>query len=164
MAELYQVVDEGDNITGYKTLAEINASKELYRISALWLTNSIKEILIAKRALTKSHDPGVWESAVAGTVEKNETYESNIYKEAEEEIGLTGVEFKKGPKQRMHVFPSFCQWFTATLDQPAEEFVLQKEEVDAVKWISREELIKDATANPQNYVPSILDIVALFEA
>ncbi len=30
----------------------------------------------------------MWGSAVAGTVEKGEDYESNIYKETEEEIGL----------------------------------------------------------------------------
>ena len=34
--------------------------------------------------------PEVWGPAVSGTNEEGETYDSNIIKEAQEEIGLTG--------------------------------------------------------------------------
>ena len=64
-------------------------------------------MLIAPRVLTNDKDPGKWGPAAGGTLEISETYESNAYKEAEEEIGLTGVEFILGPKMKFTTPSSF---------------------------------------------------------
>lgn len=84
------IVNENDEIIGHKLREEVDPKNDIYRVSALWVTNSAGDVLIAQRKLTKKHAPGKWEPAVAGTVEKGETDESNIYKEAQEEIGLSG--------------------------------------------------------------------------
>lgn len=161
MVKLYQVVDENDEIIGFKKREDIDFVNDIYRIGALWLTNSKGEILIAQRLLTKDKDPGKWGPAAAGTLEKGETYESNIYKEAEEEIGLTGVDFKLGPKQRFKVRESFCQWFIGTVDKDIKDFVLQADEVEAIKWVSKDWLIGDVKSNPDDYVPSMLSVIEL---
>ncbi len=162
MVTLYQVVNESDEVIGLKPRNEIDFKKDIYRIAALWLTNNSDEILIAQRLLTKDKDPGKWGPAAAGTLEKNETYETNIYKEAEEEIGLRGIPFIKGPKQRFHVRESFCQWFTGVCNWPEKDFIPQETEVEQVKWVSREWLEDDLKHNPDNYVPSMLSILELF--
>jgi len=100
MQDLYQIVDDQDNLIGAKPRNEIDFKNDYYRISGLWLTNSKGQILIAQRLLTKDKDPGKWGPAAAGTLEVGETYESNAYKEADEEIGLTGVKFTQGPKMK----------------------------------------------------------------
>jgi NADH pyrophosphatase NudC (nudix superfamily) len=41
---------------------------------------------LTQRAATKKNDPDKRTSAVAGTVEKGETFETNIIKETQEEI------------------------------------------------------------------------------
>jgi isopentenyl-diphosphate delta-isomerase len=163
MTKLYQVVNDQDEIIGYKNREDIDAKKDIYRIAALWLTNSESKVLIAQRVLTKDKDPGKWGPAAAGTLEKDETYESNIYKEAEEEIGLTDVTFTPGPKQRFYEpRHAFCQWFVGVCDKDSKEFKLQEEEVEQVSWVDYGELAKDVKSNPEKYTPSMPLILTIF--
>jgi isopentenyldiphosphate isomerase len=163
MTKLYQVVNEKDEVIGHKQREEIDWEKDIYRIAALWLTNSKGEILIAQRVHTKDKDPGKWGPAAAGTLEKDETYESNIYKEAEEEIGLTGISLSKGPQQRFHEpRQAFCQWFTGVSDKRPDEFTLQADEVEKVRWINPKELKDDVADHPDKYVPSMASVLGLF--
>ena len=80
------IVDENDNPIGLKYREDIDYSKDTYRCTGIWITNSNDEVLIAQRKFTKDKDPGKWGPAVAGTIEEGETYESNAYKEMKEEI------------------------------------------------------------------------------
>ncbi|MEO6761633.1 MAG: NUDIX domain-containing protein [Candidatus Saccharimonadales bacterium] len=148
-----QIVNNDDEFIGLVDRLEADYSKIIYRVSGLWLTNSLGEVLMAQRKFTKRSDPGAWGPAVAGTLDEGETYESNIYKEAEEEIGLTGVKFDLGPKIRVTEPRNyFCQWFTVNLDRPASEFKLQEDEVEAVRWISKGDLVQDITEHPEKYI------------
>ena len=154
MSDLIQIVDEGDQLIAHKNRAEVDYEHDIYRVAALWLTNSRNEVLIAQRKLTKDKDPGKWGPAVAGTVDEGEEYESNIIKETEEEIGITGLSLDLGPKQFItEPRKYFLQWFLAESDLPEESFTPQESEVEKVKWINVGELIKDVTQNPQQYVP-----------
>src|SRR5579883_3197132 len=90
------IVDEHDKLISTKAREAIQPS-DIYRVAALWLTNPAGDVLLAQRKWTKKHDPGKWGPAVAGTVNSSETYGTNIYKEAQEEIGLAGAPFARGP-------------------------------------------------------------------
>src|SRR3989344_2570418 len=117
MSEKTIIVDEHDNPIGLKDREDIT-SEDIYRVSLLWITNSKGEILLARRAYTKSHDPGKWGPAVAGTVEEGETYESNIIKEAEEELGLTNLKLVSGARLRKRTnYNYFVQQFSIVLDK-----------------------------------------------
>ncbi len=156
------VVDENDNVIGSKSRNEIDYSKDIYRVSCLWVTNPKGEVLLAQRKHTKSHDPGKWSGAVAGTVEQSETYESNIYKEAEEEIGLTGFTFTLGPKQFVsHSKKFFVQWYFCVVDKPVEWFKIQENEVEKIKWIDRNVLVQEMAENRGDYIESMPSIVEL---
>ena len=111
------IVDEDDNVIGHKERGLVGRG-DIYRVSALWITNSKGKILLARRALTKSHDPGKWGPAVAGTVEEGEDYRDNIVKEAGEEIGLRNIKPQTGPKIRIfgeHNY--FDQWYLLKIDK-----------------------------------------------
>ncbi len=156
------VVNQNDEIIDYKFDEDL-LSTDIYRVSALWLTNSKGETLLAQRAFSKSHDPGKWGPAVAGTVEEGETYKQNIVKEIEEEIGLTGIKLKLGPKlERKAKYHYFVQWFFATVDKSAESFKIQKSEVERVKWFSKKELINELKENPEKFLSSTKEYVKLF--
>jgi len=153
------IVDDDDNIIGHKQRGKITPT-DIYRVSALWIQNSEGDILLAKRAYTKRHHPGKWGPAVAGTNDMGETYRSNIIKEAEEEIGLTGHNFKKFHKVRFkgkHNF--FCQWYFAIIDKKLSEFKLQEEEVAEIRWFKKDELIADLKNNPDELLYSIKDFI-----
>ena len=162
MVKMYQVVNDDDEIIGHKRREDIDWKKDIYRIGAVWLTNSKGEVLLAQRLLTKDKDPGKWGPAAAGTLEEGENYESNAYKEAEEEIGLSGVRFEKGPKQRFYEpRQAFCQWYLGICDKAAEEFTIQEDEVEQVAWVNIDELKKDLQKYPDKYVPSLASILAI---
>jgi isopentenyldiphosphate isomerase len=160
------IVDEEDTPISLKFRNEIDYSVDNYRWSSIWITNSKGEVLMAQRKLSRDKDPGIWGPAVSGTVEEGETYESNAYKEAEEELGLTGINLDLGPKERMTVpRKSFGQWFVCKVDKSANEFTPQEDEVEQIAWIAKEELLIDVKNNPNKYTPIVkkaIDSLILF--
>ncbi len=149
------VVDKKDHIIGYKNRKDVTTS-DIYRVSALWLINDRGEFLIAQRAFTKKHDPGKWGPAVAGTVEKGETYTQNIIKEALEEIGLQGLVLKKGPKFFRHShWKYFTQWYIGiVVGRPKIRF--QKKEVAAVQWLTYKEFLRLYQKDPDQFLRRML--------
>lgn len=149
------IVNDQDEITGHKERGTL-AKEDIYRVSALWVTNLNGDILLAQRKFTKKHDPGKWGPAVAGTVDEGETYDENIVKEAEEEIGLAGIKPALGPKRRVsEEYNYFCQWYALTVDKSAEDLTIQDEEVEQVKWFTRNELERELQDHPENYLDSL---------
>jgi isopentenyl-diphosphate delta-isomerase len=158
------ILDEQDNIIGYKDYEAGLELNDVNRVSTLWITNSKDEVLLARRAYNKSHDPGKWGTAVAGTVEKDETFESNIIKEASEELGLTGIKFEVGSKlyRVTNKYNYFVQRYFLKIDKPINEFKIQKDEVAEVKWFSKEDLKRELTENPNEFLDSIKNFLANF--
>lgn len=149
------VVNDQDEIIGHKERGTL-VKEDIYRVAALWVTNSHGSILLAQRQLGKRHDPGKWGPAVAGTVDEGETYDSNIVKEAEEEIGLQDIKASLGPKRHVSdEYNYFCQWYTLVIDKPVEDFVIQEEEVEQVKWFTRTELEKELREHPDKYLKGL---------
>jgi isopentenyldiphosphate isomerase len=149
------IVDSHDQPIGVKKRSLVTYD-DIYRVSGLWLTNLKGDILLAQRGLHKKNDPGKWGPAVSGTVEASETYESNIYKEAAEEIGLHGVSFAIGPKifvnDGQHRF--FIQTFSATVDLPLAAFTPEPIQVAQLAWFPRSQLLRELKAEPAKFVPS----------
>lgn len=153
------VVDENDNIIRLKERNEIT-NKDIYRVSVLWVRNSKDQVLIAQRALNKSHDPGKWQPAVAGTVEEGESYEENIIKESKEELGLnlTTRDIILGPKLFLRDASGwlfFCQLFIHTTSRDIDDFNLQRDEVIRVQWIEKSELDRKLRETPKDFVDSL---------
>ncbi|MCK5491238.1 MAG: NUDIX domain-containing protein [Candidatus Pacebacteria bacterium] len=158
------IVDKNDKVIGLKDWEDLK-NKDIYRVSALWIENSKGEVLLARRALSKSHDPNRWGPAVAGTLEEGETYDINIVKEAEEEIGLKNVKFQKGQKSKIMLVGRlryFLQWYTVKMNQPLEKFKIQEREVAEVKWFSKEEIKKKIEENPDDFINSGKQWIGLF--
>jgi len=111
--------------------------------------------------MNKDKDPGKWGPAVAGTIEEGETYETNIYKEASEEIGLENVQFTSGPKILTHGSRrQWIQWYFVTLNRDIDSFKLQADEVDELVWIGVEDLMNDLESYPDKYIPSMQNIMS----
>lgn len=149
------IVDENDNVIEYRQRDKIEANS-IYRVSSLWVTDTDGNILLARRALTKQHDPGKWGPAVAGTVEEGETYEENITKEAEEELGLKNIRPIAGIKKlRKTKWNYFVQEFLLTLPLGYNHFKILEDEVAEVKWFSKEELKRELEQNPDDFLKGI---------
>ena len=151
------IVDKNDKPIGLKGYKEL-VYEDIYRVSALWLTDkSTSDCLITQRKWSKHHDPGKWMAAASGTLDEGETYEQNMIKEIEEEIGLTKLNLTEGPKEFVddgkHKY--FVQWFSAQVDKDEVDIRIQEEEVETYSWIKQDELVRDVAKNPDKYVPSM---------
>ena len=149
------VVDKDDNPIGLKSYKELRY-EDIYRVSALWLTDlDEKYTIVTQRKHTKHNDPGKWMMAVSGTVEEGENYEKNMAIEIEEEIGLKDVQFVKRDKifadDGNHRF--FVQYFSGKVDRHKVNIVIQEEEVEQYKWIKIDELIYWVKESPEDFVP-----------
>jgi len=154
------IVDQEDQPIEHKTRDQIVSGKDIYRVSVLWITNKQGEVLLSQRSLTDSRDPGKWHPAVAGTVEKGETYLTNILKKAREELGLDNIDPAIGPKIEIkgkHHF--FAQIFTWQTEKLAQEFAINREEINEVAWLDRLKLIDNLQMEPNKYVKALPRIV-----
>ena len=157
------IVNEDDEIINHKNRSELKDG-DIYRVSALWITNSRGEILLAKRCRTNHHHhPGKWMPAVAGTVEEGETYEENIIKETEEELGLKNIKPLLGPKTKTdNEFHHFTQWYTLKIDRELSEFKIQEDEVGEIKWFPPDKLKKELLKHPEKFLPTMKKYFELF--
>ncbi|PIR06521.1 MAG: hypothetical protein COV55_03225 [Candidatus Komeilibacteria bacterium CG11_big_fil_rev_8_21_14_0_20_36_20] len=163
MSKQIIIVDKSDKIIGYRSSQGMNA-KDIYRVSALWLTNSKGDILLARRALNKKHHPYKWGPAVVGTLEKGEDYDSNIVKEAEEEIGLKDIKFNKGPKKfNLSDYIHYTQWYTAVVDKDSEDFIIEPKEVAGVRWFTKKEIEEKLINEPDFFIPNLQHYFKLFK-
>lgn len=157
------IVDKDDNVIQTVDRSDFNSATDIYRVSGLWVTNGQGEVLLAQRSFSKTNGAGQWGPAVAGTVEEGETYLSNIIKETEEEIGVIDIQFTEGPK----VFwdgsrKFFCQWYSAIIDKPADEFSVSKDEVEQVAWVGLDTLNNELESNPDKYIPSMKNVPEIY--
>ncbi len=156
------IVNEQDEVIAHKE-REKKMPEDIYRITHVWVFNKNKEFLIAKRQATKKVSPNRWGPGVSGTLEEGETYESNAVKETEEEIGLKNISLT--PYKKIYYENSngkrFCFIYVASINMPAGEFVLQKEEVSEVKWINIDELVKWYKKSPDDFIPSVGHTIVL---
>jgi len=158
------IVNEKDEIIGHKTRGTLD-KKDIYRVSALWITNSKNEFLLARRHHTKTHHPRKWGPAVAGTVDEGESYEDNIIKEAEEELGLREIKPELGPKTDTNgEYNHFTQWYFLVINKEIKDFIIQEDEVEEIKWFSLEELENQLEVNSEEFLPKMKNYFELFKS
>ena len=149
--EYSQIFYRNDKVIGKKLRSGITKD-DIYRVSSLWVFNQNRELLIAQRPVWKKNDPGKWSESAVGTLEIGETYQSNLVKEAKEELGLdlnenklvfVGKEFFESPKNKL-----FGAMYSVILPN-TPKLDLNSHEVPNVEWISNDKL-KDELSEVDN--------------
>lgn len=157
------IVNEQDEVIEHKDRTDVDPAVDIVRSASLWITNSNGDILLAQRKFTKRNNPGKWSEAVGGTVEDDDSYESTMLREAEEEIGITVTQYELGPKQYIDS-PSkyFVQWYKTVIDLPIEAFHAQEEELEQLAWIPEAQFVKELQNTPDKYIDEMQEIARLF--
>lgn len=152
--EYYIIVDENDNEVGYKKRQSLD-TKDIARVSALWIENDDEEVLIAKRPYTKKRDAGKWGPAVANLLKKDETYKQAIIKAADEEIGLKDIEPVEAEKMLIEGYNTFfCKWYKLISNKEIKDFKINEKEVEQLKWIGKKKLMEQNKNNKFMFVQS----------
>ncbi len=153
--ELIDIYDENNEYLGYSlNRDEVHEKNLWHRHVSSWIMNEEGNILLQQRSFTKKKNPGKW-AKTGGHVDSGESPISAIKREVFEEIGLKvndsnlkEIEIFKSINPNEHYISYGYIIFTKLKE---EEFVLQKEEVEKVKYYKIEDLERIKKENDSNY-------------
>lgn len=154
--ELFDVVDENDEVVGQATRAEVHARGLLHRAVHVFAINGRGELLLQQRSRLKDVHPGVWDSSVSGHLDAGEGYREAAVREMAEEMGIEGVE----PKEVGRIAPS-----EATGWEHVRLYMVRWEgrpsfpcaEVESVLWLGAEEIDAWIAASPGDFATGFLE-------
>lgn len=152
--ELVDIVDENNELTGQVEDRWVAYDKGLWRRTvSCWIMNEKGEILLQKRAHDKRRNPGKW-AKTGGQVDSGETVEEAIFREVKEEIGI------EIPNEQIKVLDihksddknrRFAYNFIFIVNYKIEDYVLQKEEVEEVRYFTIEDMENARKNNDINF-------------
>ncbi|MES2996206.1 MAG: 16S rRNA (adenine(1518)-N(6)/adenine(1519)-N(6))-dimethyltransferase RsmA [Verrucomicrobiota bacterium] len=90
--EIFDVVDENDEVTGQAARGEVHADGWKHRAVHVFAFNKRGQILLQQRSHLKDMHPDVWDSSVAGHLDAGEDYEAAAIRELDEEMGIIASE------------------------------------------------------------------------
>ncbi|MBI4383646.1 MAG: NUDIX domain-containing protein [Nitrospinae bacterium] len=86
--EVFDVVDENDNVIGRAARGEVHRKSLLHRSVHILVFNAAGDLFLQKRAMTKDRNPGLWDSSAAGHVNSREDYFPGACRELREELSI----------------------------------------------------------------------------
>lgn len=89
--EILDVVDAHDEIVGQARRAEVYARGLLHRCVFIQARNARGEVFVHRRTASKLVFPSMYDMFVGGVVGAGETYDDAALREAEEELGVSGL-------------------------------------------------------------------------
>lgn len=146
MEEIIYVVDEKDQFVRKATRTEVEENALLHRTSRVIILNNENKFLLQKRSSKKSMYPSYWDIGMAGTVIEGDSYVETAIRELKEELGIYGI----SNIQMMHSFTFKIRYNSNDINAHYKVYELiyygkikiQEEEIDEVKYLTEEEVIK----------------------
>lgn len=164
--EFIDIYDENNNPLGYKLERKIVHEKNLWhRHASCWIMNEKGEILLQQRSYNKKKNPGCF-SKTGGHVSSGETPYEAIKREVLEEIGL---QISDDKIIEIDIFKSnnnehyFSYGYIVFTNLKENEFILQKEEVESVKYFTIEQLEEYKRLNDVNFTFNKWNTESFFE-
>ena len=151
MDEMVDILDEFDGqITG-NTLLKNEAHKTGVwhgAIHIIIVDKASNKTLIQKRAAGKQLYPNMWDIAVGGHIAAGETAVNAARRELQEELGISAddyeIKFVERIREKLSnsgiVNREYVSIFIIYDDIDINDLVLQENEVDSIKWCTKEEL------------------------
>ena len=124
---------------------------DYHLVADMWIMNSQRQVLIQKRSYNKETAPGKW-SCTGGSVVAGEDTYTAMRREVEEELGVAPDLQNTRLAFSCHGKNSIKDVYLIRQDIADTAFVLQKEEVLQVRWVSLPEL-KALTAREEIFHP-----------
>lgn len=138
--EIFDVVNERDEVIDHRPRSEVHRLKLLHRAVHVLVFNARGQLLLQKRSMRKDCFPGTWDSSASGHLDRGESYDACAVRELREEIGLV---LQTTPTRlfKIAACPETGQEFVWVYRCESEgPFEFQAEEVDRGDWFSPQEI------------------------
>ena len=86
--EIFDIVNEQDEVIGSAPRSEVHARKLWHRAVHVLVFNARGEVFLQKRSMLKDTAKGKWDSSTSGHLDSGEDYDTCAVRELREEIGL----------------------------------------------------------------------------
>lgn len=162
--EIFDVVNERDEVTGQRTRGEVHRLGLLHRAVHVLVFNRAGEVFLQKRSMTKDCSPGLWDSSASGHLEAGEDWDDCAVREMAEELGVASPRppdflFKEGagPETGME----FIKVYRAAHEGP---FELHPGEIETGGWFAPTEVDARTSDSPGEFAPAFVLLWKRFRA
>jgi isopentenyl-diphosphate Delta-isomerase len=155
MEEIFDVVDDRDQVIGQETRKRVHLQHLKHRAVHILLFNQQGDVFLQKRSELKDQYPNCWDSSCSGHVDSGETYFEAANRELGEELGLLdfgrNLKFLLKVAARKETGQEFVSLYIGTNEGP---FELNFKEISEGRFFSRESLEKMLRENPLVFAPA----------
>ena len=156
--EIFDVVNERDEVIGQATRQEVHRKGLKHRATHVLVFNSRGKVFLQKRSARKDRQPGLWDSSASGHLESGEDYDACAVRELREELGLelnAGLErlfkLEAGPEtDQEHVWVYRCE-----AEGP---FQLNPDEIESGGWFERRQVTQWMAERPGEFASALMVI------
>ena len=158
------LVDGQDREIGFaEKLAAHRDGGRLHRAFSIVLFGPGGEILLQRRATAKYHFGGLWTNACCGHPRRGEALADAAHRRLREELGVTsslrrvfGFVYTAEDPQSGLTEREFDHVFVGVLrEEPRPDAA----EIDELRWIRGDELIRDVASHPEHYTPWFAELL-----
>lgn len=161
--EMFDVVDEQDNVVGQQTRDKVHREDLLHRAVHIFVFNKHRELFLQKRSRLKDRHPGVWDSSAAGHLNAGEGYQETALRELEEELGIRDVELEEFGRV------AACEgtgWEHVRIYLARHDGAMRFpcSEIESGQWFPIEEIRVWVEARPEDFASGFIECWDLFAA
>lgn len=156
--EIFDVVNERDEVIGQRPRHEVHRLGLMHRAVHVLVFNSRGQVFLQKRSMNKDRQPGLWDSSSSGHVDSGEDYDTCAVRELGEELGLR----PSAPPHPLFKLPASAQtdqehvWVYRC--QAEGPFTLHPDEIERGDWFAPEAVTRWMAERPQDFATALLVI------
>jgi 16S rRNA (adenine1518-N6/adenine1519-N6)-dimethyltransferase len=153
--EMFDVVDDRDQVVGTATRAEVHARQLRHRAVHVLVFNKRGDLLLQQRSALKDLHPNVWDSSVSGHLDAGEDYYAAAVREMAEEMGIVDGEPEEiarltaGPETGWEHVRVYRARYDGPLRHPCAE-------IQAALWLPVSEVVAWLAARPVDFAPGFI--------
>jgi isopentenyldiphosphate isomerase len=160
--EIFDVVNERDEVIGRRPRAEVHRLNLSHRAVHVLVFNAAGLVFLQKRSWSKDSCPGLWDSSSSGHLNAGEDYDACAVREVREEIGWEAAT----PPERLFKVEA-CDatgWeFVWVYRLEAEgPFILHPEEIETGDWFAPEAVNRWMRERPEEFAKAFRLVWAKF--
>lgn len=140
--ELWDIYDRERNKTGRTMVRGPVPEGDYHLVVHVCIFNSRGEMLIQQRQSYKEGWPNLWDISVGGSAVQGDSSQSAAEREVKEELGLVLDLQGVRPHFTNNFDRGFDDFYLVEQEVNIDGLKLQEEEVQAVKWASKEEILE----------------------
>lgn len=142
-------------------LDDVHQKGLYHRIVSVFVIDEGGRMLLQLRSPNVKVFPNCWDQAAGGHVDVGQTYEQTAQMEAEEELGMHGIELKvlgthrSNSREGGRIINQFERAYVAQVPH-STSLKLQADEISALQWFEPSELKAKIAESPDKFTPGLL--------